>query len=281
MTYMSETPPLVSYELDGAVAMITLNRPEKMNAFNDQMVKELADTLRRFDLDDNARAAVLIGEGRAFSTGADVKERQARSADELATLPSPEAWDADSTQLFTRAVHWKPIVAAVHGYVLGMAFGMAMECEIIIASMDTKFQVTETVRSLSPTRYWELLCWRTNEGFATKAALGAHYISAEEALAVGLIHESVVPEELSQTAKLTADRLATLPPGAIRATVRVRRHHIREINEQARYDNELHKLHLTRDFTQSVAAFVTRAQTQAVESDQSKPSSTRENDRGE
>lgn len=263
MTYLGDPSRLVLYELDGEVAKITLHRPEKMNAFNDQMVKELADILRKFDLDGNARAAVVIGEGRAFSTGADVKERQARPVEELATLPSPEGWDADSTQLFTRAIHWKPIVAAVHGYVLGMAFGMAIECEMIIASRDVKFQVTETLRSLSPTRYWELLCWRTNEGFATKAALAAEYISAEEALAVGLVHESVEPDELWSAAKRAADRLAGLPPGAVRATVRARRHHIRQINEHARYDNELHKLHLTKDFTQSVSGFVARAQNSA------------------
>jgi enoyl-CoA hydratase/carnithine racemase len=250
--------PLVRYDRDGAVARITLDRPEKLNAFNDQMVRELAATLRRFDLDAGARAAVLIGAGRAFSAGADVRERQGRPAEELAALASPEAWDADSTQLMTRAVHWKPVVAAVHGYVLGMAVGLAVECELIVAAQDVKFQVTETVRGLSPTRYWELLCWRTSEGFATRAALQAPYIEADEALDARLVQQCVAPGELWGAAARMAGRLAELPPGGVRAMVRARRHRIREINELCRYDNELHKLHLTGDFSASVAGFLAK-----------------------
>lgn len=248
--------PPVHYERDGAVARITLNRPDKLNAFNDQMVRDLAAALRRFDLDTDARAAVLCGAGRAFSAGADVRQRQARPAAELATLASPEGWDADSTQLLTRAVNWKPVVAAVHGYVLGMAVGLAVECEMIVAATDVKFQITETARGLSPTRYWELLCWRTGEGLATKAALEAAYIEAGEALGTRLIQYCVAPAALLPAAMEVAGRLADLPPGGIRATVRARRHRIREINERCRYDNELHKLHLSGDFAVSVAGFL-------------------------
>jgi enoyl-CoA hydratase/carnithine racemase len=250
--------PLVRYDRDGAVARITLNRPAKLNAFNDQMVRDLAAALRHFDLDDDARAAVLIGAGRAFSAGADVVQRQARPTGELAALASPEAWDADSSQLLTRAVHWKPVVAAVHGYALGMAFGLAIECEMIIAAWDVKFQVTETVRGLSPTRYWELLCWRTSEGFATRAALLAPWIEAGEALDAHLVQRCVAPDELWDAAAETAGRLADLPPGGIQAAVRARRHRIREINERCRYDNELHRLHLSQDFSASVSTFLAR-----------------------
>lgn len=249
---------LVRYERDGAVAMIILDRPAKLNSFTDQMVRDLAAALRRFDLDADARAAVLCGAGRAFSAGADVRERQGRPAAELATLPSPEAWDADSTQLMTRAVHWKPVVAAVHGYVLGMAVGLVLECELMVAATDVRFQVTETTRGLSPTRYWELLCWRAGEGFATRAALEARYIDASEALDARLVQRCVPPGEHVAAAAQLAGRLAGLPPGGIRAAVRARRHHIREINERCRYDNELHKLHLTGDFTASVAGFLGR-----------------------
>jgi enoyl-CoA hydratase/carnithine racemase len=64
---------LVDYQLEGHVATITLNRPEKLNAFNADLVRALADKLRRFDEDDDARVAILTGAGKAFSTGADVK----------------------------------------------------------------------------------------------------------------------------------------------------------------------------------------------------------------
>lgn len=247
---------LVRYERDGAVARITLDRPEKLNAFTDQMVRDLAAALRRFDLDDGAAVAVLAGAGRSFSSGADVKERQARPRQELATLPSPEGWDADSSQLLTRAVHWKPVVAAVHGHVLGMAVGLALECELVVAATDARFQVLETARGLSPNRYWALLSWRCGEGFATRVAATGAEVGAEEALAVSMVHRCVAPGELTAAAGDAAAELAAMPPMALRALVRARRHRIRRINEWARYENELHRLHLSGDFGHTVAAFV-------------------------
>lgn len=240
------------------VAIITLDRPAKLNAITDQMVRDLAEALRRFDLDDSAGAAVLAGTGRAFSTGADVGERQARTAQEMAALPSPEAWDADSSQLLTRAVHWKPVVAAVHGYVLGMAMGLAMECDLMVAADDVRFQVTETTRGLSPIRYWALLRWRCGEAAATKAALLGRYIDVAEAQRIGLVDHCVPVDDLHPSALGLAAELASLPAPAVRALVRTRRHHVRRINEDARYDTELHRLHRTPEFGAQVQAFVGR-----------------------
>lgn len=247
---------LVRYTREGRVAWITLNRPDKLNAFTDQMVRDLESTLRRFDLDDEARVAVLTGAGRAFSSGADVKERQARSPEEMAKLPSPEAWDADSTQLMTRSVNWKPVVAAVRGYALGMAMGLAMECELIVAAEDARFQVTETARGLAAARYWAQLAWRCGEGFATKVALTSAFVSAQEAKAVSLVQECVPADELEMAASRVAEQFAAIPPLAARALVRARRRRIRDINEWARYDSELHRLHLSRDFGASVGSFL-------------------------
>lgn len=249
---------LVRYERDGSVARITLDRPQKLNAFTDQMVRDLAAALRRFDLDEAALAAVLTGAGRAFSSGADVRERQGRPAAELATLTSPEAWDADSTQLMTRAVHWKPVVAAVRGYVLGMAMGLAMECEVVVAADDARFQVTETPRGLAATRYWALLAWRCGEGFATMATLRSGFITAEEAVGASLIQRCVPTDQLDAEAGEMARWLAGLPPLALRALVRARRYKIRKINERARYDSEPHRLHLSPDFGASVGDFLAR-----------------------
>ena len=74
------------YSLDEGVAIVTLNRPEKLNAFSDELVRALAARLRQFDIDEDAHLAIITGSGRAFSTGADVHQRQLRSREEFERL---------------------------------------------------------------------------------------------------------------------------------------------------------------------------------------------------
>src|SRR5476649_894676 len=81
-----ETMALVNYERDGQIVTLTLNRPEKLNAFSDELVGALSDELHRFDMDDEAHVAILCGTGRAFSSGADVQQRQLRSREEFLRL---------------------------------------------------------------------------------------------------------------------------------------------------------------------------------------------------
>ncbi len=79
----SHASTLVEYERDGEIVTLTLNRPDKLNAFNDELVGALSDALHRFDMEDEAHIAILTGSGRAFSSGADVKQRQLRSREEF------------------------------------------------------------------------------------------------------------------------------------------------------------------------------------------------------
>src|SRR5258708_23537054 len=110
------TKPLIRYECQDLVATITFDRPEKLNAFTDEMVRELADVLRRFDLDADANVAVVRGEGRAFCAGADVQQRQLRTREEFDRYGGPQGWGADASQLLVRSVNWKPVIAAPHGF---------------------------------------------------------------------------------------------------------------------------------------------------------------------
>jgi len=82
---------LVEYARKDQVATLTLNRPEKLNAFSDDLVRHLADALRRFDLDAEAQVAVICGRGRAFSSGADVHQRQLRKREEFEQHGGPQA----------------------------------------------------------------------------------------------------------------------------------------------------------------------------------------------
>src|SRR5271166_6955890 len=156
---MSDTPsePLVEYERIDNIVTLTLNRPDKLNAFSDELVGALADALRRFDVDDESHVAIIRGRGRAFSSGADVHQRQLRKREEFQALGGPQGWGANSSDLLTRSVNWKPVIAAPHGYAMGLALGIVLECDLIVAEAGTKFQVTETSRGLGGAKYWALL----------------------------------------------------------------------------------------------------------------------------
>src|SRR2546421_12510422 len=114
---MTETSAanLVEDACKDQVATLTLNRPEKLNAFSDELVRHLADALRRFDLDTDAQVAVICGRGRAFSSGADVHQRQLRQREEFEQHGGPQGWGAHSGDLLPRSINWKPVIAAPHG----------------------------------------------------------------------------------------------------------------------------------------------------------------------
>ena len=97
----TSTTNLVEYACSNQVATLTLNRPDRLNAFSDDLVRHLADALRRFDLDPDARVAIVCGRGRAFSSGADVHQRQLRKREEFEQHGGPQGWGANSADLLT------------------------------------------------------------------------------------------------------------------------------------------------------------------------------------
>src|SRR5688572_29361670 len=123
----------IEYTVEDRIATITLNRPQKLNATDDDMVRGLMARMHQFDMDDEAHTAILCGNGRAFCSGADVKARQARSQEDLRQKGGPSAQDAKGGDVFIRSVNWKPVVAAVHGYVLGLGIGFALDCDLVVA----------------------------------------------------------------------------------------------------------------------------------------------------
>src|SRR5215210_4707422 len=183
-----DEPTLVEYSCAERIATITLNRPDKLNAVSDEVVAQLADALRRFDLDEEAEVAILNGKGRAFSSGADVRQRQLRSRDEFEKLGGPQGWGTNSADLFTRAVNWKPIISAVHGHVLGLGLGLMLESDLIVAAEGTRMQLTETPRGLGASRYWALFQYRAAAAFGDEIALTGRFFSAEEAFEAGLVN---------------------------------------------------------------------------------------------
>src|SRR6202034_2954906 len=177
----------VVYECNDHIATIALDRPEKLNAVSDEVVRQLMAAFRRFDLDPEAHVAILCGRGRSFCSGADVHQRQLRSREEFERLGGPQGHGANSGDLLMQSVTWKPVIAAVHGYVLGLGLGMVLDCDLIVAEAGTKFHLTETSRGLGSAKQWAQLHFRSS-AFADEIALTGRYFTAEEALAATVIN---------------------------------------------------------------------------------------------
>ena len=249
------TDGFIRYECQDRVATILFDRPEKLNAFTDDMVREFADVLRRFDLDEEAHVAVLAGSGRAFCAGADVQQRQLRTREEFDRNGGPQGWGANASELLIRSVNWKPVIAAPHGFAVGLGLAFTMESDLVVAEVGTKFQVAETKRGLAGSRYWALLNLRAGSAFATEYVLTGGFFTAEQALAVGIINR-VAPkgEHLTQAREL-AREIADNPPLSVRATVRSRRWYMELAEKEAYLQTTPLKLHLTEDFKESAKAF--------------------------
>jgi enoyl-CoA hydratase/carnithine racemase len=250
-----DTDALIRYECRDRVATITFDRPHKLNAFNDAMVMRLARVLHEFDVDENADVAVLRGAGRAFSSGADVHQRQLRSDDEFKKHGGPQGWGANASDLFVRAVNWKPIIAAPHGVAVGLGLGMVLESDLVVAEAGTRFQVTETSRGLGASRYWALLNFRGAGSFATEVTLTGRFFSAEEAHAAGVVDRLAPKDQGLQQACALAREIAANPPLSVRATVRTRRWYMDQAEREAYLQTTPLKLHLTEDFKESARAF--------------------------
>lgn len=246
---------VIRYECRDRIATISFARPEKLNAFSDAMIMRLADVLHTFDIDPEADVAVLRGEGRAFSAGADVHQRQLRSQAELEKNGGPQGWGAHSADLFTRAINWKPVIAAPHGFAVGLGLAMVLESDIVVAEAGTKFQVTETSRGLASSRHWALLAYRGQRSFATEVSLTGRFFTAEEALAAGAIDRVAAPGEHLEQAYDMARAIAANPPLSVRATVRTRRWYMDQAEREAYLQTTPLKLHMTEDFKESARAF--------------------------
>jgi enoyl-CoA hydratase/carnithine racemase len=212
---------MILYETAGPVATITLNRPETLNAINAQMTAELHQALDAAEADPAIRAIVLTGAGRAFSAGYDIGRRpDGKSALDPAGVELAEflkRWwtgDSDSAQ---RLMHlWrlsKPVIAAVHGWVMGGGFWYSLACDMTIAADDAVFAQPE-VRHVSNTTFLfaALAGWKA----AHRYALTGDHFDAAEALRIGIVNEVVPRAELMPKVLALAERIARVPEPSVR-----------------------------------------------------------------
>jgi enoyl-CoA hydratase/carnithine racemase len=249
----------VLYEKKGPICHITLNRPQKLNAANDQLVEDVNDALFEFDADPLLHVAILAGAGRAFCSGADVQQRQLRTPEEMRRLGGPAGRRARETGL-ADTVNWKPVIAAVHGYALGLGYSLSQSCDLVVAAEGTEFQIREVQRGLGGAQHWVATWFWTGSRFANEVALTGRMFTAEEALAHGMVNRVVPRAELMTTAEALAALIIQNPPLAVRANVRVMRWFVNEMQRQSKLYTQARGLHLTEDFHESAAAFVEKRQ---------------------
>ena len=247
----------VLYDCKDGLATITLNRPEKLNAFSDDTVRQLAAALDKFDRDDEALTAILCGNGRAFCSGADVKARQARSKEDLQKSGGPSAKDAKSADILASSINWKPVICAVHGYAVGLGIGLAMDCDLVVGEEGARFQITETNRGLAGSgKIMAVMGYRGQGGFATEVTLTGRFFTSEEAHAAGVIDRVAPKGKYMDVAMDLAKQINRHPPLAVRASIMQRRWEVADRKKEALRYASLNKLYLSEDFAEATRAFV-------------------------
>ena len=247
----------ILYDVAENILTITLNRPEKLNAASDQLVEEVNDALFEFDADQDLQVAILSGAGRAFCSGADVRQRQLRTPDEMRRLGGPAGRRSRENGLGD-TVNWKPVIAAVHGYALGLGYSLSQSCDLVVAAEGTQFQIREVQRGLGGAQHWVATWFWTGSRFANEVALTGRMFTAEEALQHGMVNRVVPRAALIPTAEELAGQIIQNPPLAVRANVRVMRWFVNEMQRQSKMYTQGRGLHLTEDFHESAAAFVAK-----------------------
>ena len=201
---------LVNPQVAPFVGLIQLNRPKELNALNLQLMGEIKDALLQFDEDENIRAIIITGNERAFAAGADIKQMENKSAIDLLKIDQFETWDQIRKTK-------KPIIAAVSGFALGGGCELVMTCDIIIASETAKFGQPEIKLGIMPgAGGTQRLTKAVGKALAMEMVLTGKFISAEEALASGLINKVVPIELYLEEAVKMAKEITVQSPIAIR-----------------------------------------------------------------
>jgi len=192
------------------IATVLLNRPQQLNALSDELMDELVRTLSELDADETIRCIVLGGSERAFAAGADIGELARSSAIDLYYQHRVDRWD-------TIRELWTPLVAAVSGFCLGGGCELAMACDLIVASETAKFGQPETgVGVLPGAGGTQRLTRAVGKSLAMDVILSGRFLSAQEALAAGLVARVVGEAEWLDEAKGLAHGIASKAPIATR-----------------------------------------------------------------
>lgn len=202
----------VLFEKDKHVAIVTLNRPEALNALDPESWDELKQIWQNIKTDPEIRVTILTGAGnRSFCTGSDMKK----------TMPPKENFAStyfESESQIAPMEMWRPIICAINGYAIGGGLEMALACDIRIASTKASFGLSEVkVGSMPGLGGTQRLVRAIPSAIAMKMLLVGERINAEEAYRIGLVSDVVEPDELLNYAKDMAKKIANNAPLSVKA----------------------------------------------------------------
>ncbi len=234
------------------VGLITLNRPEAMNALNGQLMDEMTRALRAFETDENIRAIVITGSAEAFAAGADIKEMQSKDYMDVYMNDFITAnWEEASRCR-------KPVIAAVAGYALGGGCELAMMCDFILAADNAKFGQPEIKLGVIPgAGGTQRLTRFVGKSKAMEMVLTGRMMDAEEAERSGLVSRIVPVDDLLEEALKTARKIADLSlPSVMIAKECINKSYETTLKEGVMFERRLfHSLFATEDQKEGMAAF--------------------------
>lgn len=204
----------VKYDRDGAIATITMNRPERLNAWGVDTSREIGEAFEHYNNDDEARVAILCGAGRSFCAGGDAKDYKERQAP---WSQSPQ----DEMGVFGRGRVYKPIIGAIQGHCLGAGLLLiAMRCDIRIAADNAVFGLPEAAVGIVNCEIGI-----SNQSIPLcvlmELTMTADSIDAERAREVGIVNRVVPTSDLMTECRKMAERIAKNSPMAIRLSKRI------------------------------------------------------------
>src|SRR5918996_422620 len=219
----------ILYQKQRNGVLITLNRPNALNAMNEQLLQELDSALAEAESDPEIRAVVITGSGGAFSTGEDI------SGDDPETvwpygLPTGSSLnaqynrfrDSDRKNILGRQLYrWqypKPIIAAVSGWCLGAASWLALTCHITIAADDAVFAQPQVRHGANTDFIWVALAGFKN---ALRYSLTGDHVDAQEALRIGLVNQVVPKDKLLDECFAFVERIARVPPETVKINLHI------------------------------------------------------------
>lgn len=205
----------ISYEVADGVAVITLSRPDKLNAFNTEMMRELINVLDRTDADDAVRAVIFTGEGRAYCAGADLSagvngfvdqgQQSLMNADGTTNYASEAARDGGGLLTLRLFESLKPLIAAINGPAVGIGVTMTLPMDIRLASDQARFGFVFTRRGIVPEAASSYFLPRVvGVSKALEWCYSGRVFDAQEALSGGLVRSLHAPEDLLPAARAIA-----------------------------------------------------------------------------
>ena len=248
-------PQNLLIENDGAIRIITINRPDQLNALNSATIAELGESLKAAEADNSVRVIILTGSGeKAFVAGADIKEFAHFSVEEGRKL------SADGHErLFTLVENLEtPVIAAVNGFALGGGLELAMSSHFRIASDNARLGLPEVSLGVIPGYGGtQRLSWLVGKGKAMEMIMSAAMVPAADALQWGLVNHVTTQEELMDFCKKIASKIQKNSPSAIASAIRAVNAGYRPgVDGLAAEVEEFGKCFGTADFKEGTTAFL-------------------------